>query len=210
VAQVLQCAYSKVESQKGEPGVKNGMRLLALLVTAMMAGASQGALAAQASSNPAQPSTSQDAPSLNLPVSLDRIRGVLEQAPTEPLRGLDEKPTFQLEIRERQRIEELLATLTFNSGPAVPGGLYGYEQRQTVFPKTSYPEMQPYGVFSQGQLATVLFENVIEKYLGGTIVDGVSNLRRAEAEEAARQEVARALAEFWAYQASHPQSGDKP
>ena len=52
---------------------------------------------------------------LSLPVSIDRIKGALEQAPTVPLIRLDDKPHFKIEVRERQkiRIEDLIATMDF-------------------------------------------------------------------------------------------------
>src|SRR5690242_10268918 len=49
--------------------------------------------------------------------SLKRIRGALEQ-PAAPslIRRADETPTFRVDIRERQRIDELLATLDYKVG----------------------------------------------------------------------------------------------
>src|SRR5436853_4646381 len=60
----------------------------------------------------AQPAGSSVAdPRLNLPVSLDRIKEKLQQAEGVPVLKIDERPTFRVQIRERQHIEELLATL---------------------------------------------------------------------------------------------------
>jgi len=171
------------------------MRLLGLLLTAFLVAATA---VAQEGQPPPKTSSADDGRAANLPVSLDKIKQGLEQAPAEPLRGLDERPHFRVEIRERQKIEELLSTLRFDSGPAVPGGIYGYEQQQRAFPKTDNPLAQPYAAFNQGQLATILFEEFLEKYLGGRMVQGITDASRAHAEEAARQEVQRALAEFCA------------
>jgi len=108
------------------------MRLTALLVTATLTAAPAFAQQANRPSRPTDASSTVDSPqssvdtqestdkhpaekkasepSLNLPVSVNRIRQALAQ-PAEPLRGLkglDETPTFRVEIRERLKIEELL------------------------------------------------------------------------------------------------------
>lgn len=170
------------------------MRLLALLLTAILTSAPAFAQEGQ----PASPPSSADDGQGNLPVSLDRIKQALEQPPAEPLRGLDERPHFRVQIQERQKIDELLSTLKFDSGPAVPGGVYGYQQQQRAFPSVDNPLMQPYSAFNQGQLATVLIENLLEQYFGARMVKGIVDASRARAEEAAREEVQRALAEFCA------------
>ena len=109
-----------------------------------------------------------DRPS-DLPVSLDKIRGALAQLPAEPLKGLDERPMFRVTIRERQRIDDLLKTLKFDSGLAVPGGLYAYEQQQNLVPKVQNPLAQPYGAFNQGELLQVSLTTLIAKYLAGRV-----------------------------------------
>jgi len=139
---------------------------------------------------------------VNLPVSLDKIRSALEHPSPDLLKGIDERPHFRLEIQERQKIQELLDTLKFDSGPAVPGGLYGYDQQQRLFPKTDNPRVQPYGAFSQGELLTLGVEGLIEKYIAQRVMHAIGEAARAQAEREAREEVARALAEFWAAQAA--------
>lgn len=166
------------------------MRLWVLAVSTILAGAP---LMAQSG----QPSTQGD-DAATLPVSLDRIKQALSQPPTQPLRGLDERPHFRVEVQERQKIDELLDTLKFDSGPAVPGGLYGYEQQQQAFPKTSNPLMQPYAAFNQGELLTVTIENLLAQYFGPRMLHTISDASRVRAEQAARDEVQRALAEFCA------------
>ena len=104
------------------------MRLIALLFTAIL-------VASPSPAQPAPPSSTQQAASadqdngkkdtkndkdakdrkLNLPVSLDKIRDALQQPPRLSLRTLDETPTFRMQILERQKIEELLATLNFKT-----------------------------------------------------------------------------------------------
>src|SRR5471032_1613699 len=107
------------------------MRLVVLLVTAILSAAP-----AAAQGPPSSPP--QDTQSLNLPVSLDKIRAGLAQPFTPSLKGMDERPMFRVEVVERQKIDDLLKSLNFKSGPPIPGGLYGYEQQQRLFPATNY------------------------------------------------------------------------
>jgi hypothetical protein len=141
----------------------------------------------------------------DLPVSLDKIRDALTQAPAPVLRGLNEQAHFKVEIVERQKverqkIEELLATLDFRSGPAPPGGLYAYEQQRIVRPPVDNPLAQPYAAFSTSELLTLAIESLIVKYLGGRALAAVTSAERARAEQAAREEVARAMADVCAAQ----------
>jgi hypothetical protein len=148
-------------------------------------------------------SSAPDAPP-NLPVSLDKIKGALTEMPAEPLRGLDDKPHFKVEVREKQKIkiDDLLASMDFKSGPPVPGGLYGYEQNRLAFPAVDNPVRQPYAAFSQSELLTIVIENLSGTYLGGRALNAVSSAERARAEQAAREEVQQALAAFWAQKAA--------
>jgi len=140
-----------------------------------------------------------------LPVSLDRIREALDQpSPATLLRGLTDTPMFRIEIRARQKIEELLATLDFKSGPTPPGGVYGYEQQRQVFPAVNYPLAQPYAAFNTGQLLTVAAENLAGQALGARIGDSFSKAQRQRAQAAARRVVDEAIAE---YCASKPNGG---
>ena len=171
-------------------------------------------LASPSTAQPVQPSATQESPSanqdrpdtknaadvqngeLNLPVSLDKIREGLQQAPGLSLRTVDERPSFRLQILERQKIEELLATLNFKTGPTPAGGLYMYEQQRQMFNPVDRPLMQPYAAFSGGQLLTILIENLVGKYLGGKMVDAVSAADRKRAEAAAREEVNAAVSQY--------------
>jgi hypothetical protein len=181
------------------------MRLAALLVTAICTAApalaqqTQPSTAANAASPPKDAGAAGGQTS-TLPVSLDKIRQALEQPPVEPLRGLDERPLFRVEIRERQRIDDLLQSLKFDSGPAVPGGLYGYEQQRIMFPSVDNPLAQPWSAFTQPELARVatlsFIETLISKYLARRIFSAVTAAERASAEQSAREEVARAITEY--------------
>jgi hypothetical protein len=152
---------------------------------------------------PQEQQSKRETPPLNLPVSLDRIREALAQTPVQPLKGLDETPTFRVEVRERMRIEELLQSLNFKSGPPVPGGLYGYEQQRQLFPSVDNPLVQPYAAFSQGELLTILVENLVGKYLAGKAANAITAAERAHAEAAAKAEVSHAIDEYCAAQPNH-------
>lgn len=185
------------------------MRLCALLFTATLA--ASPAPAQPAASPPVSPaeepaSAGQDtdaakgepqpAPELNLPVSLDKIREGLQQKPGLSLRAIDERPTFRVQILERQKIEELLATLNFKTGPTPAGGVYMAEQQRLMFNPVDRPLMQPYAAFNTGQLLTILIENLVGKYLGGKAVNAVSKMERERAEANAKEEVRAAVAQY--------------
>jgi hypothetical protein len=142
-----------------------------------------------------------DKEAINLPVSIDKIREALEQpAPLLSLRTIDERPTFRVQIQERQKIEALLATLNFKTAPAPGGGLYGFEQQRQMFPAVDNPLRQPYAAFNQGELLTILIENLAMKYLGGRALNAITNAERARAEAAAKEEVREAVAQYCAAQ----------
>jgi hypothetical protein len=181
------------------------LALAAILVAAPAAAGQPPASSAADSPSPAadgqaNPSMTGQNPATATPTSVDKVREKLQQPPAEPLRGLNETPTFSVEVQEKQRFQELVQQLDFRSGPAVPGGNYGYEQQQVLFPKTQYPLMQPYAAFSQGELLTVAIENLLGKYAAGPIVRSIRDARQAHAEAEARQAVQKALADFWAAQ----------
>jgi len=139
---------------------------------------------------------------LNLPISLDKIREALSQpAPAERLKGLTaaDAPTFHVDITEPQKFEDLLAKIKIDApGPQVAGGNYAYEQYQRLFPPINNPLVQPYAAFTGGQLATLAVEALIEKYVADKMKNVVGPALRAQAEREAREEVARALAQYWA------------
>jgi len=133
---------------------------------------------------------------LNLPVSLDKIKDKLQQSEGVPVLKIDERPTFRVQIRERQHIEELLATLNFKSGPTPAGGVRMQEQQRVVFNPVDHPLMQPYAVFGQGQLLTILVENLVRQYLADKVGNAISKSERARAEAQARDEVRAAVGEY--------------
>jgi hypothetical protein len=183
------------------------MRLSALLFTAILTASPCVAQQTPASAAPDAPSAGQDKtqtkndkdaknPESTLPVSIEKIKQRLQTTPAISLRTLDERPTFRLQIQERQKIEELLATLNFKAGPTPAGGIYMYEQQRQMFNPVDRPLMQPYAAFSGGELLTILIENLVGKYLGGKAVDAVSKFERARAEANAREEVRAAVEQY--------------
>jgi hypothetical protein len=177
------------------------MRLVSLVVAATLMAGPAAAQNGDPSPKTATPAGVEEAVQLDLPVSLERIRDTLARLPPIPaLRGLDRKPDFSVSIEERQRLEELFRSLEYKLGPAVPGGLYAYEQQRLLFNKTDHPLEQPYAAFSGGELITLAIEGLIQQYVGSRLVNAVSKAERARTERAARQEVTRAIAEFCSQQ----------
>jgi hypothetical protein len=159
------------------------------------------AVAPGGSSSSSTAKSPQDARAPDLPVSLEHIRAALARAPEQPrLRGMDRKPDFQVTVEERLKLEELLWSLEFKTGPAPPGGLYGYEQQRLVWNKTDHPLVQPYAAFTSGQLVTLAVEGLGEKYLGGPALNALTGAERKRTRSAAKAELTRAIAEFCAAQ----------
>src|SRR4051812_3053776 len=108
------------------------MRLMGLVIAATLATLAPG-LAVRISAqgpepsptaviNPAPASAAEDVPRLNLPVSIDRIKEALAHPPAHRLRGLDEQAQFKTEVQEHRKLEDLIASLDFKSGPTPAGG----------------------------------------------------------------------------------------
>ena len=176
------------------------MPLLALLFTATLA-ASPAAAQQPASSPAPETEDTRDTKAtkgaeLSLPVSVAKIREALETTPTLSLRTIDERPTFRIQIQDRRKIEELLATLNFKAGPVPAGGVYMAEQQRVMFPSVDNPMMQPYAAFNQSQLLTILLENLLRKYLGDKAMSAISNAERTHALTAAKEEVRVAVAQY--------------
>jgi hypothetical protein len=143
---------------------------------------------------------------LDVPVSLDRIRGALAQPPAETLKGLNEQPTFRLEVQEHQRFEQLMDKIKFEGGggPEVAGGRASYELQRLLFPPVDNPLVQPYAAFSTGEVLTLGAEAIVEKLVIEKMAHVFGNMLRAQAEREAREEVARNLAAFQAAQQAPP------
>jgi len=178
------------------------MRLTALLFTAILLAALVRAQEAQPSSKPQPSSATQDGSTLA--VSLDKIKEALKQPQVQTLRGLDDKPTFKLEVREKQKIslDDLIKSLDFKAGPVPGAGLYGYEMQRQQFNPTNNPLRQPYAAFNQPELLTILIENLVGKYLAGKASNAITSAVREHAIAAAREEVQQAIIEYCAAQPS--------
>jgi hypothetical protein len=170
------------------------MRLPALLFAAILL--ATPAAAQDPSSPVAAPSSPPQDGGGNLPVSLSKIRGALETTPLLSLSTLDERPTFRVQIQEKQKLEELLGTLKF-SAPLIPaGGVNMLEQNRVMFPAVDNPLRQPWSEFSQSELLTLLVENLVRKYMGDKAMKSISNAERAHAEAAAKEEVRAAVSQY--------------
>src|SRR4051812_7664722 len=194
-------------------GTFEAMRTCALLFVATLitapvaAGQDRGSSAApDTPRNPASAADSPPAPvsqaanPAELPVSLDRIRQALERPPLFPVQAPINQPLFRVDVQQRNRLQDILSTLNFSSGPAPAGGLYAAEAQRVMFPSVSNPLRQPYAAFSQPELLTVIIENLAGRYLANKVVGAVTANDRIAAEAAAREELRRTIAEYCAAQ----------
>jgi hypothetical protein len=173
------------------------MRLRALLFTTILTASPASAQTPAPPSPGSESSSARKDGQLNLPVSIEKIREALDHPqPALSLRTIDERPTFRLQILERQKIEELLASLNFKAGPVPAGGLYMAEQQRLMFNPVDRPLMQPYAAFGPGELLTILVENLVGKYLAGKTGAAISKFERARAEANAREEVRAAVGQY--------------
>jgi hypothetical protein len=139
------------------------------------------ALGFQLPADPAWPPESAE-----LPVSLTRIRTALDNPAPLRLTLPEPQADFRVEIRQRPLyspnllgpVESLWSPIP---GRVPPGGLYAFEQRQRLG--------EPW---SQPMLSIDLLS------IGSAVQKAIANARRTRAEQAARDEVQRALAEFCA------------
>ena len=175
------------------------MRLMALLFTAIL-------VAAPARGEQAPASTPQDAKTkdegqpqnqeLNLPVSLEKIKEQLQQPSVLQIHTPDERAMFRVQILEKQKIEDLIASLKFKDAPIPAGGVQMQELQRIWFNPVDNPLVQPFAAFNQGELLTILIENLVRKYIGGKALNAISSAERARAEAAAREEVRTAIAQY--------------
>ena len=178
--------------------------MITLLLTAILVGPAAAAQTATSSSAPSPASSDADAKAAadrDFPVSLGKIRDALERASAAPgflLKNVQDTPLFRIEIRERQKIEELLGTLDFKAGPTPPGGVYGYEQQRVMFPPVDNPLAQPYAAFSQTELAIVGAQSAVSSMVAKYVAKGLKDAYRAHQLQTARTEVDRAIAEYCA------------
>jgi hypothetical protein len=181
------------------------MRLSLLMFTAILAAAPAAAQPAPPSTSPAVgASTTQD---FDLPVSLDRIRGKLEQPPAVTLEGLNDIPNFKVEVQEKQKLEDLLAAI-FKDVKKVYVPAEGVEmqemERNWSQALSENPLLeQPYSGFSGHEIVAITVENVVGRWLAGPAMRALSSAQRAAAERAARDEVRTTIAQYCAAQPNH-------
>ena len=97
-----------------------------------------------AAARSSQASPAQDAPSSDLPVSIERIRELLARAPAESvLVGLERQPDYKLTVEERRFLKDILESLDVKTAPPPPGGLYTYEMQQQVWNTRNSPLRPP-------------------------------------------------------------------
>jgi hypothetical protein len=179
-----------VDRDRGLGDLKTNMPLFLLLFAAMLGNTPAAARSGQAS--PAQ-----DAPSSDLPVSIERIRELLARAPAESvLVGLDRQPDYKITVEERRFLKDILESLDVKTGPSPPGGLYAHEIQQQVWNTRNSPLARPYAAFTSGELAQVAMTSIMGTLVGRYLTHAVMNLSRTEAENLAREEVRRAIEEY--------------
>ena len=173
------------------------MRMSLLVLTAILLAA---AATAQPTAQPTTAAVSSTAQDFNLPVSLDRIRGRLEQRPAITLRVLDDVPNFKIEVLEKQKLEDLVAGILrdVKKVPVPPEGVYMQEmERMWGVALSENPLLeQPYSAFSGHEMVAITIENVLGRLLVGPALRALSAAERAAAQRAARDEVRAAIAEY--------------
>ena len=128
-----------------------------------------------------------------------KIREALEQpTPALSLRTIDERPIFRIQIQERQRIEELLATLNFKTSPApARRRLHGCEQQRHHVSRRRQPAAPAVrGVQPAGAADDPRREPRRQVSRGQGDVAAISNAERAHAEATAREDVRAAIAQY--------------
>lgn len=111
--------------------------------------------------------------------SVDRVRAALDRPPALRLQAEFPKADFVVHVTEKSWFERVIPPPDYRSGPVPPGGLYGYEQQQRLNPNAPMP----------------LFSIPLLPLLRG-IAQGFSSGGQSHA----REEVARAIAEYCAAQ----------
>jgi hypothetical protein len=138
-------------------------------------------------------------------LSPERLRELADQ-PAPLQQSLVERPTFRIQVEERQRFLSILKTPEqadpLDNKPPPPGGVYGYEVQRLALGAINHggTRMEPYAAFSGKEALTLAIEGLITKYLGGGVMSALTDFERARAEAAAREEAARTVQEYCAAQ----------
>jgi hypothetical protein len=160
--------------------------LTAALVTPSVARAQTPASPAQVGSD-AKPSGSGD-----LPVSIDRIIEALAHDPTLDL--TTKPPMFRLEIVEKKppSILDFFTTEELKGGPTPQVGAYHQEFLNLTTPR----QAQPYGAFSNGELAQALTTSFLSAIFVPRVISAIREAIARGDQEAAREHVRAAIAEW--------------
>ena len=110
-----------------------------------------------------------------------------------PLFGLRETPTFRIEVQERNRLQDLVASLDFRSGPVPAGGSTRLRCSASCSRRCRTRFVSRYAAFNQPELLTILIQTIAGTYLAGRAASAITNAEQAAAEEAARQELRRTI-----------------
>jgi hypothetical protein len=163
----------------------------------LLAGCAHASAQDQSTSAPAQAPV-ETAPPEQTTGSLERIRALLKKDPESVLLRQADLPTiYKIQIIEQQKLDELLSKLEIgNPGPRPWGGNALYEQSWRLFNPVDNPLMQPYAVFSPGELVDVSLKTLLFHFLGKGALKGVDALRDKVRESAAQREVDLAIAQF--------------
>ena len=123
----------------------------------------------------------------DLPVSLDRIRTAIEQAPA--LRVDSGRPVYRTEVFGRKpTIEEILGP-EFWKGAVAYGGMTHQEFLNMVTPK----DVQGYAAFSNREAFTVAATSLALQWAVLKAIDKFKDARSEREKEAARREVEEAM-----------------
>ncbi|HEX2281356.1 MAG TPA: hypothetical protein VHG52_06290 [Thermomicrobiales bacterium] len=158
-----------------------GIHVLALAVA--LAGSPQ-----QAGPQPstAQPSQS-DSPSIELPVSLDRIQEAISRPPA--IKPTTNRPVFRVEIfAPKPTIEDILGR-DYLMGPAPNSAMTHQEFLNMVTPQ----EYRGMAMFSNKEAMTIAATSLALQRALMKAVDKLKEARNERAQEAARQEVLEAM-----------------
>lgn len=138
-------------------------------------------------------------------LSAERLRELADQ-PAPLQQSLVARPTFKIQVEERQRFLSILKAPEqsdpLDNKPPPPGGIYGYEVQRLALGTINHggTRMEPYAAFSGQEALTLAIEGLITKYLGGRAMSSLSNFERERAEAAAREEAVRAVRAYCAEQ----------
>jgi hypothetical protein len=149
---------------------------------------------------PPAPATEQRPGSeVQLPVSLDRIKRELGEAPPPPAPSLKigELPTFRVTVYGRRKpiLPDFSASLKQEWQPIVPGGIHNLEVMNMITP----PQARPFAAHINGDLAQVAASALVNALLGRAMLTGYHAARkgwRNHREQQVHDEVAAELAAF--------------